>query len=794
MSGTAQDFHHGREEQRGPKASSELRREAYGQIAGGFRQLLTAMAADGSSLTPRLARLGRALLMLTKVAVFVGAFAFLALAATMLWALYTVPLERQPAVAGPSLLVEAANGEPLGRVGPLGDSIRRQDFPDTLVNAVISIEDRRFYRHRGVDLWGIARATHANWAAGGIVEGGSTITQQLAKLQLVGNERSLSRKLREACTAIWLELRLGKDEILTRYLNTVYLGSGIRGMSAAARTYFDKTIADLTLPEAALLAGLIQAPSRYNPIRDLSVAQQRAAQVVDAMFETGEIDAAAAKNAKARPAVLKLSARTVRAGSWFADWIAKSEVPKIAGSGGRALRVRTTLQPQLQQLAEQTVDDALANPQEARGASQAALVAMRPDGSVVAMVGGRNYEESEFNRAVDAQRQPGSAFKLFVYYAALLKGYSPEDTIDASPVEINGWEPENYGGRDFGRMKLSQAFAQSVNSAAIRLGAAVGLDEVVAAARELGLNTPLKKVPSMALGTNEVNLLDLTGAFASVRAGHPKIEPWGIAAFGQEGGGLRSLGPPSVSGQELPHNRELIRLLQDVVDHGTGNAASLDDGSATGKTGTSQDYHDAWFIGFNQALVVGVWVGNDDGTPMEGMTGGALPAHIWQRFVSAATPLVDRVSAPVATQSPPVENTAATAEAPPQPSPPAPTDVARLSPPTGAPPLAANVTTPSTEPANRARCNLSACAAQYSSFRPSDCTYQPYKGGPRQKCEEASERFSQTQTEAPTGSTSGSCDRHRCARHYRSFDAATCTYQPYEGGPRQKCEKGAQSD
>ena len=336
--------------------------------------------------------------------------------------------------------------------------------------------------------------------AGGIVEGGSTITQQLAKMQVVGAERNLSRKLREIFIAMWLELRLDKDEILTRYLNTVYLGAGTHGMSAAARMYFDKNLADLTLPEAALLAGLLRAPSKYNPIRNLNAAQARAATVIDAMVETGVIDTAAAEKAKAEPAMLKLSPRTARAGSWYADWIAKHEVPKIAGSVRRPLRVRTTLQPKLQQLAERIVNEALARPEDARGAGQAALVALRPDGSVVAMVGGRDYEESQFNRAVDARRQPGSAFKLFVYYAALRNGYSLEDRIDASPIEIAGWRPENYGGQRFRRMTLSNAFAQSVNSAAIRLGGAVGLDEVVAAARDLGLDAPVGEGAEHGLG------------------------------------------------------------------------------------------------------------------------------------------------------------------------------------------------------------------------------------------------------------------------------------------------------
>ena len=283
-------------------------------------------------------------------------------------------------------------------------------------------------------------------------------------------------------------------------LDAVYLGAGAYGMSAATRLYFDKSLADLTLPEAALLVGLIQAPSRYDPIRNLIAAHRRAALVIDAMLETGAIDATAAEKARARPATLKLSSRTARAGGWYTDWIAKHELPKISGSVQRVMRVRTTLQPDLQQLAERVVNEALMRTGEARGASQAALVAMRPDGSVVAMVGGRDYSESQFNRAVDARRQPGSAFKLFVYYAALQNGYSPDDTIDASPVEVGKWRPENYGGQEYGYMTLSQAFAHSVNSAAIRLGMTVGLDKVVAAARELGLVAPLAKVPSMGPG------------------------------------------------------------------------------------------------------------------------------------------------------------------------------------------------------------------------------------------------------------------------------------------------------
>jgi penicillin-binding protein 1A len=623
----------------------------------------------------------------------------LLIATAILWALSQTPLEDRFAIA-PAVLVETADGQPLGRVGAIGDAVRWQDFPDTLVKAVLSIEDRRFFAHWGVDPWGIVRALRANWSAGDVVEGGSTITQQLAKMQFVGNERSLYRKLREALTAVWLDYRLGKNEVLTRYLNTVYLGGGAHGVSAAARTYFDKSLAQLTLSEAAMLAGLIQAPSRYDPIRNLDTSRRRAGVVIDAMLEAGAIDAKAARQAKAEPAKLALSPRTAQAASWFADWIAKHELPKIAGSSRRVMRVRTTLQPELQKLAQQAVDEVLARQGAARGASQASLIAMRPDGAVVAMVGGRDYNESQFNRAADAQRQPGSTFKLFVYYAALRKGYSPDDTIDASPFEIGRWRPENYGGQRYGRMTLAQAFSQSVNTAAARLAMTVGLDNVVAAARELGLRAPLSKTPSMALGANEVSLLDITGAFASVSAGRQKVEPWGIAAFGAEGTGLRALEAPGTGGENLPRREELRSLLQAVVERGTGRAAALDSEDAAGKTGTSQDYRDAWFIGFNSALVVGVWVGNDDRTPMKGVTGGSLPAEIWKRFVSAATPTLQRLSEAGA---PRVEE----------------------------PPALANPQNP--------QCDQSACAAAYSSFRASDCTYQSYAGA-RKLCEKGTRR------------------------------------------------------
>jgi 1A family penicillin-binding protein len=617
----------------------------------------------------------------------------------MLSVLRDMPQGNRKEINPQGLLIEAANGEPLGRVGPFGDPVEQKDFPDYLVKAVLSIEDRRFYQHWGVDVRAVARALRANWRAGEIVQGGSTITQQLAKLQLVGDERSFQRKLREALAALRLEQRFSKSEILSQYLNTVYLGRGAYGMSAAARIYFDKSLPELALAETALLAGLIQAPSRYDPGRNLAAAHRRAAAVLHAMVKTGAIDRKSAEQAKAQPATFKGSSTTTLAHSWFADWIANHEFPKLAGSRDRVMRIRTTLRPEFQELADRIITEVLKREGPTRGVTQGALVAMRPDGAVVAMVGGRDYDESQFNRAVDAKRQPGSAFKLFVYFAALQNGYRPDSTIDAAPIKVGRWEPENYGGQQYGRMTLSQAFAHSVNTAAVRLAMTVGLDEVINAARTLGLDAPLSGAPSMVLGANEVNLLDLTGCFAAVRAGRPKLEPWGIAAFGAEGRRLRSLGPLPRSGQVLPHQQELTSLLRSVVNHGTGRAAALDDDDAAGKTGTSQDYRDAWFVGFNKALVVGVWVGNDDRSPMKGVTGGSLPAEIWKRFVVAAKPLVDPLDSPATVQ-------------------------ASMNP----------------LPAKQPQCDRVACAAAYQSFRSSDCTYQPHSGS-RRLCEKGNSQI-----------------------------------------------------
>jgi membrane peptidoglycan carboxypeptidase len=486
--------------------------------------------------------------------------------------------------------------------------------------------------------------------------------------------------------------------------------------------------------------------------------------VLDAMVDNGAVDAAAAAAAKANPATPKLAPELAPAASWFADWIG-TKAPAAIGANATSVKVTTTLMPELQRLAQDILEKTLAKDGARMGASQGAIVAMRPDGAVLAMVGGRDYRTSQFNRAVDAIRQPGSSFKLFVYLAALRKGYSPSDTIDASPVDINGWEPDNYGEATFGQMSLTEAFARSVNTAAARLAMQVGLNNVIATARDLGIDTPLPALPSMALGAVGVNLLEMTSAFASVRADRMHIQPWGIAAISADGAAPQTVTPPGPARRLGPVQAPMIELLRGVVEHGTGRGASVN-GFAAGKTGTSQEFRDAWFIGFTDNLVVGVWLGNDDNSPMKHVTGGSLPASIWRQFVTAATPLVPQNAQVAAAPSdqPQADDT---------------TDQASVS---GA-------------------CDVPACAGVYSSFRASDCTYQPYTGGQRRVCAIGARQASPVAQASPqparqetTGASAqpqggAQCNLDACSRFYSSFNPADCTYQPFGSSARQLCTR-----
>jgi penicillin-binding protein 1A len=694
-----------------------------------------------------------------------------ACAAVAWWALRDVPWREIAAESrAPRVELTDAQGNPIIHSGPYQAGYASLDqYPQHLIDAVVAIEDRRFFDHRGIDLRGVVRAFVRNMRAGTVLEGGSTITQQLAKVLYLEPDRTIRRKLQEVVIAIWLDASLEKEEILTRYLNNIYLGAGATGVPAAARVYFGKEPADLTLMESAVIAGLIRAPSVLNPRSNPDGALARASVVLGAMVDAGLLEPEAADPSESALA-LDAAEASVVAGGWFADW-ALAEGRSIAANQSGGITMETTFEPQLQALGEEIVRQILDERGEAAGASQAALVAMRPDGAVVAMVGGRDYEASSFNRAVTAMRQPGSTFKTFVYYAALEAGIRPNDLVLDAPIEVAGWAPENFGGEFFGRVTVAEAFARSLNAATVALAETVGIDAVAKAARDLGIDADLMETPSLALGASEVSLLDLTGAYASIRAGVAPIEPWGINAFRADAHGRSFRVGPSRRPQidMSAHQQEMVAMMQLAVERGTGRRAALDEPVA-GKTGTSQNFRDAWFVGFTSNWVVGVWVGNDDGTAMNEVTGGGLPAEIWRAFVAEANELFPGGIDP-ATPRAPVE---------PQLSAPREDLVAQAAP----------------------ACNVSACSRRYRSFRAEDCTYQPYRGSRRMCDIEApgSQMGTVAQTRGEYGvsyertgaigivdsrvAAPQSCNVSACSRAYRSFRAEDCSYQPYRGARR----------
>jgi len=542
----------------------------------------------------------------------------------ILWLLWTAPLSRalEP-LPQPTLVLLSAEGQPIARKGALKEEpVDVSELPKHVPDAFVAIEDRRFHGHIGIDPKGIARAAWRNLRAGGVREGGSTITQQLAKTAFLSGDRSFRRKGQELLIAFWLEAWLSKDEILSRYLSSIYFGDGVYGLRAASRHYFSREPERLTRAQAAMLAGMVKAPSRLAPTRDLEAAQKRSRLVIAAMVDTGKLDKRRA--ARFRPARLAVSGRKLPTGTYFADWVSAQAQDAFEADYGE-IPVRTTLEADLQKIAVRAIGRA------GLGDAQAALVAMRPDGRVVAMVGGRSYGDSPFNRATQARRQPGSAFKLFVYYTALSRGYGPDSLIDGSPLTIDGWSPKNNDGRYRDSITLRRAFASSSNVAAVRLSEAVGRDNVIRTARQFGVRSPLASHPSIALGTSGMTLLELTQAYAGVANGRYPVRARGLPK--EEPGWRERLRTRSMPRRTL--RADMLDLLWSAANEGTGRAAAL--GTPTfGKTGTTQDHRDALFVGFAGDLVVAVWVGNDDNSPMEGVTGGGMPARIWRDFMRQA--------------------------------------------------------------------------------------------------------------------------------------------------------------
>ncbi len=535
----------------------------------------------------------------------------------------------------PGVTVIAADGTPIvTRGGRHSAAIGLSELPSYVGDAVIAIEDHRFYSHFGIDPIGLARAMFANFRAGSIVQGGSTLTQQLAKNIFLTHERTFDRKLQEALLALWLEAKFTKDEILTLYLNRVYLGGGAYGVEAAAQRYFGKSARDLTLPEAAMIAGLLKAPSRYAPTANLSLAQDRAATVLAAMVRKDMLAFSDGEWAYNHPATLRGAARAQSA-HYFADWVV-DRLPGFAGRPNSSMNVQTTLDPDLQRAAERAIKAALDRNEIALGVSQAALVAMTPDGAILAMVGGRDYQQSQFNRAAYAMRQPGSAFKPVIYMAGLERGMTPETLRVDAPIVVDGWAPRNYSETHSGIMTLTSALARSVNSIAVQVSEEVGRENVIRTARRLGFQGRMQPHPSIALGSFEVTLLELTAAYAAFANGGESVIPHGIESVSTISGAplyqRRGAGVGAIMTQQTVGM--MNHMLGETIRTGTGRRAAIPGRPSGGKTGTSQDFRDAWFIGYTADLVVGVWVGNDDGTPMERVTGGGLPAIIWHDFMA----------------------------------------------------------------------------------------------------------------------------------------------------------------
>ena len=538
----------------------------------------------------------------------------------------------------PSITLLAADGSLLATYGDLfGEPIHIKEVPKYLPQAVIATEDRRFYSHFGIDPIGLARAAFINLRAGRVVQGGSTLTQQLAKNLFLTPDRTFKRKIQEMLLALWLEHRFTKDQILEIYLNRVYLGAGTYGVDAAARRYFNKPAKDLSLYEAAVIAGLLRAPTRFSPAADRARAGARAHQVLENMVDAGYLTQPQADAAESQRTQL---ARVIpiRAGTrYFADWVAE-QVTSFTGSGNRDLVITTTLDPRMQDAAEHAVNDTLAKDGEKSEASQGALVAMTPDGAVRALVGGRDYIESQFDRATQALRQPGSSFKPFVYLTALERGITPGDHFVDGPVRFGDYQPHNFGNKYFGDVTVSEAVAESLNTVAVQVLQRAGIDNVIATAHRLGITSDLGRDLSLALGTSEVSLMELTAAYATFANGGTGAWPYGIVEVRDNNGTIiyrrSGSGPGQLISPEI--DAEMNQLLSGVIEHGTGKAAQIGR-PAAGKTGTTQDYRDAIFVGYTADLVAGVWFGNDDNSPMNKVTGGSLPARTWRAFMLEAT-------------------------------------------------------------------------------------------------------------------------------------------------------------
>ncbi|MDQ0511946.1 transglycosylase domain-containing protein [Ancylobacter amanitiformis] len=547
----------------------------------------------------------------------------------------------------PTITIQGADGKPIAVRGEMGGaSVPLRALPPYLPQAFVAIEDRRFYSHHGVDPLGLARAVVVNLTRGRVREGGSTLTQQLAKNLFLTQERTLSRKIQELILSIWLETKYSKNELLELYMNRVYFGAGAYGVEAAAQRYFAKSARQVTLSEAAMLAGLVKSPSALAPTRNLEGAQARAEVVLAAMVDAGFITPQMQQVALTRPATVA-KAQGPDSTGYVADWV-MDQLKTLVGPIDRDITVQTTIDPALQAVADRALKDTLAKNGKKFDVEQGAIVLMDTEGGVRALVGGRSYEESQFNRAITAKRQPGSSFKPFVYLTAMERGLTPETVRDDAPIQIKGWKPENFSHDYRGPVDLKTALSLSLNTVAVRLALEVGPDEVIKTAHRLGIMSKLEPNASIALGTSEVSLMEMASAYAPFANGGIAVTPHVIASVRDKSGKILFAYAAPVSNLVVapPHVAMMNRMMQETLLTGTARRADLPGWPAAGKTGTSQDYRDAWFIGYTGRFITGVWMGNDDSSPTRKLGGSGLPVGVWSEVMKATHKDIPPVALP----------------------------------------------------------------------------------------------------------------------------------------------------
>ncbi|MBP3418403.1 MAG: transglycosylase domain-containing protein [Alphaproteobacteria bacterium] len=560
-------------------------------------------------------------------------FLVITFAGWLLYCVLTLP-DIDQAVARtrqPSTTITAENGNEVKTFGSVySEVIRLNELPSYVPDAIISTEDRRFYAHFGFDIVAFTRAMLTNIFMGRYAQGGSTITQQVAKNLFLTSQKNIKRKTQELLLAFWLEHKFSKEQILTLYLNRVYLGAGTYGIEAASQKYFQKSSRDMNLLEAAIIAGMLKAPSRYNPIASAERAKARAKVVLQNMVNNDALTERQMKYALTLP-VGEDKSYKVQGADYFADWVYR-EVNDYIGERDNDIYVYTTLDQKIQENAEKILREAVLAAKN-RNVSEGAVVVLNKSGEVKAMVGGIDYRKSQFNRAVTALRQPGSAFKPFVYLTALQNGWKREDRIDDVPLSIGKWKPENYDKKYYGSVTLDEALMKSLNLATVNLSESLSRKDIIRTAKKMGISTPVENTPSLALGTFEVKVIDMATAYSAIANGGYATWPHAIKEIYTRDGYQLYQREADTENRILDAGavKDLTKMLEKVISQGTGRRAKIP-GFAAGKTGTTQDYRDAWFVGFTDEYVIAVWVGNDDNSPMKGVTGGTLPAEIWRKI------------------------------------------------------------------------------------------------------------------------------------------------------------------